>query len=292
MARFVFPSFSHYKLVFLVACGSAFLCLQAPPALAQRGAAPVGGGAHFGGGGRFAGSPHVIAPQTAVPRPIAPRILVPSPGRAAIPPFRFSGGAHVNGFRASGFGFRTRPIRPRPVFPIFPFPAFFGAPFFGYWPGYGFNSVWWPSCNPFWGWGFGCNAAPYGPYYGYGFGGYTLPYVSPYLAPPEYAPSPSYSYSGEETRELPQLYLHDGTVYTVTDYWLVNGQIHFTTLEVGGTKSVEHVIPFEDLDLQQTIDVNTGRGFRFVLRNAPVGEYLRNRGEGNPPSEITPPPKN
>jgi hypothetical protein len=99
-------------------------------------------------------------------------------------------------------------------------------------------------------------------------------------------------YGGEETRELPQLYLKDGTVYRVTDYWLVNGQIHFTTLEEGGTKSVEHVIPFEDLDLQQTIDVNTQRGFRFVLRNAPLEQYLRNRNEGNPPAETAPPQEN
>jgi hypothetical protein len=142
------------------------------------------------------------------------------------------------------------------------------------------------------GWGFGCNTAPYAPYYGYSFGGYLSPYVSPYIAPPEYAPPPSYLYGGEETRELPQLYLKDGTVHRVTDYWLVNGQIHFTTLEEGGTKSVEHVIPFEDLDLQQSIDVNTRRGFRFVLRNAPLEQYLRNRNEGNPPAETAPPQEN
>jgi hypothetical protein len=292
MPRFVFPTSSNYKLVFLVACGGAFFSLQAPLALAQRGAAPVGGGAHFGGGGRFAGSPHVIAPHTAVPRPIAPRISVPPPGRAAVPPFRFSGGARLNGFRAPGFGFRTRPIHPGPVLPIIPFPIFFGGPFFGYWPGYGFNSVWWPSCAPFWGWRFGCTAAPYAPYYGYGFGGYIPPYVSPYIAPPEYAPPPSYLYGGEESRQKPQLYLKDGTVYNVTDYWLVNGEIHFKTLDEGGTKSVEHVIPFEDLDLQQTIDVNTRMGFRFVLRNAPIEHYLQDGNEGNPPAETAPPQEN
>lgn len=274
MVRFVFSFSSHCKRLVLFACITASLGYQAPIALAQR------AGAHFGGGG------HVIAPHVA-----APHISVPPPGRAAIPPFRFAGGSRPLGLGAPGFGFRPRPIHPRPVLPIIPFPIFFG-PSFGYWPGYGFNSLWWPTCAPSWGWRFGCTAAPYAPYYGYGFGGYISPYVSPYIAPPEYAPPPSYLYGGEESRQRPQLYLKDGTVFNVTDYWLVNGQIHFTTLEDVGTKSVEHVVPFEDLDLQNTIDVNTRMGFRFVLRNAPIEHYLQNRNEDNPPAETAPPKEN
>ena len=294
MARFVFSSPSRRKLPFLAACIGAFLCFQALPALAQRGAAPIGGGAHSGGGGRFAGgahvtAPHIATPYIATPHLANPRFSVAPPVRTAIPPFRFANGPRLTGLGVSGFPFRTRPIRPRPVLPIVPFPVFFGGPFFGFWPGYGFNSLWWPSCNSYWGWGLGCNSAPYAPYYGYGFGNYVSPYVTPYVAPPEYVTPPSYSYGGEETRELPQLYLKDGTAYRVTDYWLANGQIHFRTLEEGGTKSVEHVIPQEDLDLQQTIDVNTRMGFRFVLRNAPVEKYLRDRNEGNPPDETGPP---
>jgi hypothetical protein len=287
MARFVFLSPFHRKALFLVACSGAFLGFQAPLALAQNGGARVGGAGHFGGIGRFAGGAQVTAPRT-----VAPRISVPRPARAAVPPFRLSGGPRLTGLRTSGFRFRPRPIRPRPVLPIVPFPVFFGASFFGYWPGYGFNSLWWPTCNPFWGWGFGCSAAPYAPNYGYGFGGYVSPYVLPYIAPPEYAAPPSFSYSGEETRELPQLYLKDGTVYKVTDYWLVSGQMHFTTLDEQATKSVEHVIPFEDLDLERTIDVNTRMGFRFVLRNAPLEQYLRDRNQGTPPAEKVPPQEN
>src|SRR5262245_48264623 len=162
MARFVFPSTSHRKPLFWGACIGAFLCLQAPLALAQRGGARAGAGGHFGGVGRFAGG----APVT-VPRTVVPRVSVPTPARAAVPPFRLSGDPRLGGLRTSGF--RSRPIRPRPVLPIIPFPVFFGASFFGYWPGYRFNSLWWPTCTPLWGWGFGCNAAPDAPYYGYGF---------------------------------------------------------------------------------------------------------------------------
>jgi hypothetical protein len=73
-----------------------------------------------------------------------------------------------------------------------------------------------------------------------------------------------------ERRGLSQLYLKDGTVYNVTDYWLENGQIHFTIPEEGGTKSVQHAIGFDELDLQRTVDVNTQRGFGFVLRSEPM----------------------
>ena len=82
-------------------------------------------------------------------------------------------------------------------------------------------------------------------------------------------------YYGEANSQFVQLYLKDGTVYNVTDYWLVNGELHFKTVEENGTKVVEHEIDFGLLDLQMTIDVNTARGFRFVLRNEPLEQYLR-----------------
>jgi hypothetical protein len=97
-----------------------------------------------------------------------------------------------------------------------------------------------------------------------------------------------YQYSGEG-RELPQLYLKDGTAYNVIDYWLVDGQIHFTMLDESGTKSVEHVIDLDELDLQQTIDVATQRGFRFMLRNEPMEQYLQHHPDLTPP--VAPPPK-
>jgi hypothetical protein len=59
-------------------------------------------------------------------------------------------------------------------------------------------------------------------------------------------------------------------VYDVTDYWLENGQIHFTVPGESATKSVEHVIGFDELDVQRTVDVNTQRGFGFVLRSEPT----------------------
>jgi hypothetical protein len=88
--------------------------------------------------------------------------------------------------------------------------------------------------------------------------------------------------------ELPQLYLKDGTVYNVIDYWLVDGEIHFTMLDESGTKSVEHVIDLDELDLQQTIDAATQRGFRFMLRNEPMEQYLQHHSDLMP---VAPPTK-
>jgi hypothetical protein len=97
--------------------------------------------------------------------------------------------------------------------------------------------------------------------------------------------TPVYVY-GEERVDLPQLFLKDGTTLNVTDYWVVDGQLHFTMIEEDG--KAEHVIPFEALDLQTTVDVNAGRGFRFMLRNEPFEQYWRDHPEGPPPS-ATPP---
>jgi hypothetical protein len=83
-----------------------------------------------------------------------------------------------------------------------------------------------------------------------------------------------------ERSDLPQLYLKDGTVLTVTDYWMVDDQLHFTIIE--GGKLAEHVIALDQLDLQKTIDVASQRGFRFVLRNEPVEQYLRDHPDLNP----------
>jgi hypothetical protein len=99
--------------------------------------------------------------------------------------------------------------------------------------------------------------------------------------------TPAYVY-GEERPDLPQLFLKDGTILNVSDYWLVDDQLHFTMSEENGTTPAEHVIPFDLLDLQKTVDANAWRGFRFVLRNEPFEQYLHDHPEGAPPV-VTPP---
>ena len=87
--------------------------------------------------------------------------------------------------------------------------------------------------------------------------------------------SPTYVFVGSTTTDHPQLVLNDGTTYAVTDYWRADDQLHFVTLEDDGTKSVEHTVPFSDLNVQGTIDADTPRGFRFFLRDEPIEQWLR-----------------
>jgi len=84
---------------------------------------------------------------------------------------------------------------------------------------------------------------------------------------------------GSASPSHPQLVFKDGRTYTVTDYWRVNDQLHFVTIEEGGTKSVPHTVPFGDLDVQRTIDANTAQGFRFVLRDEPIEQWLEHHAE-------------
>jgi hypothetical protein len=85
----------------------------------------------------------------------------------------------------------------------------------------------------------------------------------------------------------------------VDDYWFVNGQIHFTVFDEPGANLLEQVMDFDELDVQKTIDVNTRRGFRLVMRDAPWEKYLHDHPDlipqplaPGPPLAPPPPPQN
>jgi len=281
MARF-FLRGSILRKIMLVAFGVlACAWLQTPVALAQHGGGGGhGGGGHFGGGGAHVSAPHGSAPA----------------GHGPASGFRGSAAALPGArFNAGSFRFRPHPIHPRPFpprpFPIFGFPVFFDGPFFF---GGAFNSFWWPPCGPFW--GPGCSFSPFYGYGGYGYGSdfgndwntYGSGGLGARGTAPGYDNPPPFLY-GQGARDLVELFLKDGTVFDVRDYWLVDGQIHFTTLDDRGTKLVEQVRDFDDLNLQTTIDVNTERGFRFTLRNEPLEQYLRNHLDTSPQDSPNPP---
>jgi hypothetical protein len=121
---------------------------------------------------------------------------------------------------------------------------------------------------------------------------YPVPDPVPYPVWNFITPSPTYVFVGSASPSHPQLVFKDGTTYTVTDYWRVEDQLHFITIEEGGTKSVPHTVSFGDLDVQRTTDTNAAQGFRFVVRDQPIEQWLehhtqraparhpRNHGEG------------
>jgi hypothetical protein len=195
-----------------------------------------------------------------------------------------------------GFRFRQGPIND------FRRRRFFGQPFLGvpffrprvgfrFGVGVGFNSLWWPTCGPSLGWGFDCYPVAF---YGYGYGGYGYGgygyggYGFENYVTPEVYENPVYLYGGEGPN-LIWLYLKDSSVYGVTDYWLVDDQMHFSLIEDDPKRPAEHMIPLDELDLAKTIDVNTRRGFRIVFRDEPWQEYLKHHPDLTPPDQ--PPPQ-
>jgi hypothetical protein len=109
-----------------------------------------------------------------------------------------------------------------------------------------------------------------------------FPYPVPYPVWNFIAPSPTYVFLGSASATHPQLVFKDGTTYTVTDYWRINDQLHLITIEEGGTRSVPRTVPFGDLDVQRTSDVNAAQGFRFVLRDEPIEQWLEHHTQRAP----------
>jgi hypothetical protein len=268
MAGFVLRSSilnSMSNVLFVLAFAMFSACVQPPVALAQHvGGHPV---AHSSGGGRMA------APTS---RPTTSRTVIsrPTTSRPAIArTHAFSGGPRTN---AGARSFRV-PMRPgfgrrRPAFAGPPFFRFAGPRFLSF---DSFVLPVWPACGYLGTWEFGCGAPAF---YGTGF--------ENYVTVPAYVNLP-YSYSDLAPDQV-WLYLSDGTVYSVVDYWFVNGQIHFTVADDPGADPAEMVMEFDQLDVQKTIDVNTRRGFRLVMRDAPWEKYLHDHPDAIPPP--LPPP--
>src|ERR1700731_549699 len=99
---------------------------------------------------------------------------------------------------------------------------------------------------------------------------------------PFIAPSPTYVFDSSDSASHPQLVFKDGTTYKVTDYWRVDDQLHFITIEEGGTKSVPHTVPFGDLDVQRTTDADAKQGFRFLVRDEPIEQWLQHHAQHTP----------
>lgn len=61
-------------------------------------------------------------------------------------------------------------------------------------------------------------------------------------------------------RPITLLQLRDGSMYGLTDYWVKDGELHYTTT-YGGQNS----LPFERIDFEKTAQLNADRGVPFVL---------------------------
>jgi hypothetical protein len=248
-----------------------------------------------GAGAPHAGGPVGGAPAGRAPMGRPPVMRLPRPpitgGRFVPPPVHF-----VPPFRAVGpnaalrsFAFLRRPIGlPPPGRPVQP--IFFGFVWFGY-PFWAFVT---PNCNPFWAWPwvYGCNSFGYWDGYG-GFGpafdggvyGQDYepeseqqsqePETFTWVPPPESSPEEI-----EAEKPLTVLFLKNGAVYAVTDYWIQDNKLYYMT-SYGGRNAID----LDDIDLQKTVDVNAKRGVEFILKPSPD----QNPQNPPPPDQPTPP---
>jgi len=67
-------------------------------------------------------------------------------------------------------------------------------------------------------------------------------------------------------RPITLLQLVDGSMYGLTDYWVKDGELHYTTT-YGGQNS----LPLERIDFEKTVQLNADRGVPFVVRPQSVG---------------------
>jgi uncharacterized protein YkuJ len=196
-------------------------------------------------------------------------------GRFVPPPVHF-----VPRFRAVGpnaaprsLAFLRRPIGLPPQHGRPEQPIFFGFVWFGY-PFWAFT----PSCNPFWAWPwvYGCNSFGYwngyggfGPAFDSGVYGQDYepeseqqsqePETFTWVPPPESSPEEI-----EAEKPLTVLFLKNGAVYAVTDYWIQDNKLYYMT-SYGGRNAID----LDDIDLQKTVEVNAKRGVEFILKPSP-----------------------
>ncbi len=162
------------------------------------------------------------------------------------------------------------------------FPGFCGGGFFPF----GFGGFGFGFGNGFGPWGYGFDD------WGYGYTNYGYPYnpsmsgdieanvegqtanmenrlaENPYYGAEAESLSPSLSNDSQSgasaNAPLVMLYLKDGSVYALSNYWVADGKLHYKT-QYGGENSV----PLDQIDIQHTVDVNAKRGVSITLRPAP-----------------------
>ena len=84
-------------------------------------------------------------------------------------------------------------------------------------------------------------------------------YVNP---PMSYAVAPPPQPQTPPVPPSPMLVFKDRTVYSVSDYWMANGQLYFLP-----SRGTQKVVPLDTLDLDMTQKVNEACNIPFELKN-------------------------
>jgi hypothetical protein len=193
-----------------------------------------------------------------------------------------------SGFASNRFGFRDfdrfRSLGHfgfRPPFGGFPFRDFdndfddfffFRRPFFGcFGCGFGFFGFNFGFGAPWW-WASGWPGYAYGLPYGYSLPyDFGLTYDSSAANGQQSDNSSAFGtfartpQSAENPSATLLLYLKDGTMHSVRDCWLVDGNLHYTARD-----GSEGVVELDAIDIQRTVDENAKRGVPFTLKPRPT----------------------
>jgi len=178
----------------------------------------------------------------------------------------------------------------------------FGGWGFG-WPWFGFG-LWDPFWySPWWG---------VGPAYGYGYYGYPGSDVYGYPAPGYYAPDDNSNPPAEQDNQYDQdnsgatngnwatpngpspsiaqnpgnlavpvlIYMKNGSVLTVRDYWMIDGDLHYILMS-----GVQRTVNLDLVDLPRTNTENAKSGVRFIFKSEPSVTAPEPDGSTTPPAQ-------
>lgn len=83
------------------------------------------------------------------------------------------------------------------------------------------------------------------------------------------------------------IYLKNGTTYSVSDYWLLDGRLHYTV-----NNGAPSTLKLKEVDWQRTVDENARRGIRFSLKPHPssANSQPSRQTQGSTESATTPAP--
>jgi hypothetical protein len=150
----------------------------------------------------------------------------------------------------------------------------FSGPWVGFW---GWDPFW---VDPWWGWpapGYGYNAYPNNYVYSSPDSGSS--YQNDNSNPPPQednqgspegnwvtpnGPSPSLAPNSANLTVPVLIYMKNGAVYTVRDYWMVDGELNYILMN--GTQSS---VDLEQVDLQRTNAENAKSGVKFIFKSEP-----------------------
>jgi hypothetical protein len=145
------------------------------------------------------------------------------------------------------------------------------------------NPFWY---NPWWGWpapGYGYYGYPNNSVYGYPDSGYYAPDDNSNPPPQQdnsydqndqgtpngnwvtpNGPSPSLAPNSSNFAVPILIYMKNGSVLTVRDYWMIDGELHYILMS-----GVQRAVDLEQVDLPRTNTENAKSGVKFIFKSEP-----------------------